>query len=393
MTVAAALQIRADLARTAEPLRELAIRALERMYLSQQGLFAFRLRRTDQGDVLEGVSRRYTAVALIGLAGQPPATARQVLAGHDPLEVCDRLLMDLASMGDLGEVALTLWAGRALGHPRAVLALERLRSMQPQRGACPTVELAWCLTALSVQADAAGDAQLAGAIAQRLVASFQSTSQLFPHWPRGARRPWLRAHVTCFADLVYPIQALSQHHRVAGSAEAMDVARRCARRMCQLQGPDGQWWWHYDVRTGRAVERYPVYAVHQDAMAPMALLAVQQAGGEDCSDAIARGLGWLADAPEIGGSLVDDRASVIWRKVARKEPGKLSRSLQAAASRVHPALRVPGLGMVFRPGRVDYESRPYHMGWILYAWPAPSPAREAEAQPPEGCPAAESARG
>jgi hypothetical protein len=74
-------------------------------------------------------------------------------------------------------------------------------------------------------------------------------------------------------------------------------------------------------------------------------------------------------APEIGGSLIDRTAGVIWRKVARREPGKLTRGLQAAASRLHPAARLLGMDRLFPPTVIDWESRPYHLGWLLYAWP------------------------
>jgi hypothetical protein len=47
----------------------------------------------------------------------------------------------------------------------------------------------------------------------------------------------------------------------------------------------------------------------------------------------------------------------------------LSRYLQAGASRLSPALRVPGLDLLFPPRAIDYEDRPYHLGWVLYAWP------------------------
>jgi hypothetical protein len=30
---------------------------------------------------------------------------------------------------------------------------------------------------------------------------------------------------------------------------------------------------------------------------------------------------------------------------------------------------MPGLNLVFPPMTVDYEDRPYHPGWFLYAWP------------------------
>ena len=73
-------------------------------------------------------------------------------------------------------------------------------------------------------------------------------------------------------------------HRVDGARLTTDTV------ICELQGPDGQWWWHYDTRTGKVVEGYPVYSVHQDSMAPMALLDLEDAGGPQHSEAITRGL-------------------------------------------------------------------------------------------------------
>ena len=90
----------------------------------------------------------------------------------------------------------------------------------------------------------------------------------------GSDVPKLRGHVSCFADFVYPIQALSYYHQATRDARAAEVAISCAERMCQMQGPEGQWWWHFDIRAGRLVEGYPVYSVHQDSMAPMALFAL-----------------------------------------------------------------------------------------------------------------------
>jgi hypothetical protein len=109
----------------------------------------------------------------------------------------------------------------------------------------------------------------------------------------------------------------------------------------------------------------------------MALHALEAASGRDYSDAVERGLRWLESAPELGGgSLIDEAAGLVWRKVARREPGKAARYLQAAASRVHPALRVPGLDVLLPPGAIDYEDRPYHLGWVLYAWPPDSAGGE-----------------
>ena len=355
--------------------RSLAIRALRRMYLPEQGLFAYRFRRDASGDRLEGISRRYSAIVLIALADEPEEVSSEILAGQNIQDVCSRLLLSIRQWSDVGEVALTLWAARAMHHPHAWIALDRLKSLAPSERPCPTVEVSWALTALVVEGEDMVVEALADQLAESLLTAFQEDSDLFPHWPAGTAPSSLRAHVACFADLVYPIHALASYYRATYNTDALHVARRCAQRMCELQGAQGQWWWHYDVRTGRVVERFPIYAVHQDAMAPMALFVLQEVSGEDYAPAIQHGLQWLIDPPEIPGSLIDAQTGVIWRKIARHEPGKLARSLQAAASGLHPALRVPGLDIVLRPGHIDHECRPYHLGWILYAWPADRVAR------------------
>jgi hypothetical protein len=340
------------------------------MYRPDERLFVFRLRRASQGILSEGLSRRYSAISVIGMAEHSAIRAPGVLRGQDLHDVCGRLLNDVARLSNLGTVALILWAARAAGYPDRRWAWESLLELRPADRAYPTVDIAWSLAALCVDAEApVGD--LREQLARRLTAAFDRGSGVFPHVIRedGTPRMGARSHVACFADLVYPVHALAHYHRLTGDRLAREVAIRCADHFCRLQGPEGQWWWHYDRRTGRVVERYPVYAVHQDAMAPMALFALEEAVGTDYSNPIARGLAWLARSPELeGGTLIDADAQVIWRKVARREPAKLSRYAQALASGIHPALRMPGLNLIFPPMAVDYEDRPYHLGWFLYAW-------------------------
>ena len=358
----------ADTLKSIFAMRSLAVKALSRMYLPHERLFGWCVRRGANLDKLEGLSARYTAIVLIGLAAQEHEVTASVFPEGNADACMDRLLGELPKMANLGDVALTLWAAVALHRSDADLAFSLLREMAPDKARCPTVELSWALSSLSANADFLTDGDLARRVAARLLRSFNDESELFPHWPVDLKSTWRRRHVLCFADWVYPVQALSLYHAVSGDEESIGVARRSAARMCELQGSAGQWWWHYDVRTGRVIERYPVYAVHQDAMAPMALFDLQDACGVDHSAAIRKGLNWLACSAERGDSLVDGEAGLIWRKVCRQEPGKLSRVLQAAASRVSPAIRAPLPGFLFKPTRVDYECRPYHLGWLLYAF-------------------------
>jgi hypothetical protein len=350
-------------------LRDLAIRGLARMYRPADGLFAFRVRRRGEEFLVEGSSHRYTAIALIGLAGEDEAVQASVLAGIGVREACARLVRELDGLESLGDVALVLWAACAAGYPERRSVAERLLALRPDEAAHPTVEIAWTLAALCADLDARVG-HLRDRLARRLIASFETSSGMFPHG-LGGRPGGLRGHVCCFADLVYPVHALARYAELFRDAEARDIALHCAGAICTRQGPEGQWWWHYDRRTGDVVERYPVYAVHQDAMAPMALFALESAAGVDLRPPIAKGLAWLARAPELGGgTLLDAAAGVIWRKVARRETARLSRYAQAMASRIHPALRTPGLDVLFPACVVDYEDRPYHLGWLLHAWPA-----------------------
>jgi hypothetical protein len=240
-------------------------------------------------------------------------------------------------------------------------------ALDPLKDGHQTVDVAWALAALTLESNPSLS-ELRHRVARRLMDACRAESDLFPHTIHGGGR-WLRAHVSSFADQIYPIHALSAYAAASADSAALEVARKCARRLCALRGEHGQWWWHYDCRTGRIVERYPVYAIHQDAMGPMGLFALQDASGLDFTTDVASGVAWLEQSPELGGNtLVDDRADLIWRKVARREPWKLARSAQAIASRLHSGFRLPWIDALMPPTEVDYEDRPYHLGWLLYAW-------------------------
>lgn len=350
-------------------LRDIALRSLHRMFRVDEGVFAFRLRRVDGRDRLEGVSLRYTAMAMIGLCSEDSEISRDIFRGESINDVCSRMIEQSQSSDSFGDVAAVAWAAAKLKHKHSGDALRRLRELEPISNRHPTVERAWALTALSISPEATSDPTLARFLAHGLLDCFNFRSGVFSHQSPHAGHARFRSHVACFADMVYPTIALCEYGLRADDTPSLAAARRCAEQMCSSQGDAGQWWWHFDFRTGGVIEEYPVYAVHQDAMAPMALFAAETALGVEYHHAIRRGLEWLAHAPEIDGSLIDRDGDTIWRKVARREPNKLSRGLNAACSALHSGWRAPGLDRLFRPVQIDYESRPYHMGWILHAWP------------------------
>ncbi len=347
-------------------LHRLSIDALHRMYLPQERLFVFRLQRNGDEVIAEGTSPRYTAITLLGLADESPEAIRFAVHGAELTSIFDRLVQAVLSRDNVGDIALALWVGNAFGYRGLEPLRQRMLALRPLDQPCPTVELSWVLMASCLDKTLVQEGFVHRA-AKRLLNAFNPNSGVFSH-VAGAAKTGLRAHVSCFADFVYPIQALSEYHKLAGDEASISAASRCADQACLTQGEHGQWWWHYDYRTGEVIEGYPVYTVHQHGMGPMALFALSGAGGEEKSSAIAKSLAWLSYSPEISGSTVDDAFNVIWRKVARREPRKLARKLQAAATSIHPSARVWGTNWLLPPRVVDFECRPYELGWLLYAW-------------------------
>lgn len=346
----------------------ISIDGLPAMFRPEDQAFAHSRRLAPDGATARvGRSLRYGAIVLLGAHRLDESTQRGIFGGETGGEFCARLASEAVTSSNLGDVALVAWAAAETAHERLPDVLGRLSDLAERDGERFTVEWAWLVSALSACGPLPAIEGLAASGVDRLLTAFSPEAGVFPHHLGPGRGNW-RAHAACFADQVYPIQALARHHAAVGNAEALSAANRCADRICALQGPAGQWWWHYDARTGSVTEGYPVYSVHQDAMGPMALLDLHEAGGDDHTDAIRLGLRWMAVAPEVGHSLIDDDRTVIWRKVGRGDPLKLVRAARIAARRIHPNLRLDFLDGMFPPRRIDFECRPYHLGWVLHTW-------------------------
>ncbi|MGO4706468.1 WecB/TagA/CpsF family glycosyltransferase [Microvirga sp. 2MCAF38] len=358
-----------ELREQTERLIALAKRGLPQMYASGGFVHTVRLAQTGTGSSVrpEGENLRYAAMVALGSAFVDDADQRKILGGRTAAEFARSILKRADESSDTGAIALTAWAAAEVADFHAADLFERLHVLLATDGPISTVECAWVVSAALAAAHLADTDELSVMAANRLRKA-QSSSGLFPHMIPAQASGLFRAHVGCFADQVYPIQALARFSVAFDDAGALAAADACAARICALQGPAGQWWWHYDTRNGGIVEGYPVYSVHQHAMAPMALLDLREAGGGDYRDAIAQGLRWLVEHPEVADDLVCEEHSVVWRKAARREPPKAARSISAVTTSLNPGLHMPGLDAIFPPNRIDYECRPYEFGWLLYAW-------------------------
>jgi hypothetical protein len=346
------------------------------MYVAQEDSFCFTraFTRSPAGELdgeVRGISLRYSAIVALGVHWLPPSEQSRALGGQPLEDLIANLIKRLSDDTNLGDAALVAWAAAQSHHPMLPLALGRLRALDRLSAAEYVVEIAWVVAALAAARDQIDVEEYLDAARERLLGSRRPGSPIFPHVTGPGLVRGYRAHVACFADQVYPIQALARLHASGDDRAALAAAGACARQICQVQGADGQWWWHYDARTGDVIEGYPVYTVHQHAMAPMALLDLAEAAGDDFCEPILRGLRWIAGPSELGEGgepMIHDEEGVTWRKVFRGDPKKVVRGLNSIASLASPGLRVPGLDRVYPPEAVDRECRPYEFGWLLFAW-------------------------
>jgi hypothetical protein len=346
------------------PLVELAIHGLEAMYDEKKALFCHRLKQTPSGNIKEGISQRYTVMTLLGLLRAEAAGYRSPI---DIYATIDALYRNTEWVDNIGDLGLLLWlssvSSRNLDSFHTTFDLENAFRNYSDSRKRPTMELAWFLTGLTYasRAEQERPPYLESLARQTytLLQSNQGKDGIFGHlakWKSLAGA--VRGHVGSFADQVYPIIALAHFGHVFGVKEALQNSFQCANTICNLQGPLGQWWWQYDSTTGRVAGHYPVYSVHQHAMAPMALFAAQDACDADFQEQIYKGLEWIGGANELRQSLEDKSASLVWRCI---RPQKSTSSIGRLAALV---------GQEMTPGTLSilHECRPYELGWLVYAF-------------------------
>lgn len=345
-------------------------RSLADSYDRQRNLFAHQLldgRWVEVDHVYPHETLTSSCIALLGLARSGTSF---VEAGVDPHACIDAVAGEIRRTGYRGGVGLALWANAvvdgvrdAAGYLGTVgLTLDGLvRDLIPT---FTTMETAWCASGLLHEARRTGDRATTVA-AQRVVDElrtnrYSGATQLMRHAGPGATAVHrARGHIANFADQIYSLQAFAFASLVLDDAAALGAGSSLARRHASLQGDRGQWWWHYDASRGHVALRFAVYSVHQHGMAPMALAAIDDAGGGNFVANADASLAWI-DHNESGRSMFDAERATIWRSLERVEP--------RLAGRARGALEALGVADD-RPAEVELnrETRPYEWAWCLYA--------------------------
>ena len=350
---------------TADPgkLIQLSIESLEPMQLSS-GLFCNQILKSEAKPL--GCSLRYSLIALLGLQ---KAEATGYSVKYDLRRIENAVFREVGSSeltpGDFG---LYLFADSRCGGRRTEDLISRLLASLARHGGYPVLngmEISWMIMGLCATFAANGSKAVVRLIREaldQLLIHNRSKSNLFFHHGRAnARRRFPN-----FATQIYIILALATVARFELDPRALEAACCTADILLELQLSDHAWPWIFDAKTGRIVEPYEIYSVHQDAMAPMALFALAEVTSDaKYTEAALSSLEWIYGHNELSLNMIDKRNKIILRSIRRTTPWNrlfLYANTVSAISLGHSMFRDCG------PLEVNPSCRPYHFGWILEAW-------------------------
>jgi hypothetical protein len=310
---------------------------------------------------------RYTINSLLGLQ------RAQALEGEgfaDPRELThrflERRLSDVQEPADLG-LLLALLRETDPEHPAFAETFNRIRAIAIGNTSEHLImqDVAWMVWGASAVVDVLPQAEhVARTLYRGMTGSYLNRGSLVPrHTTRG-----YRSRFVSFGALVYFLRAVHEYTKATGDDVAGTLFEHGVRRTCELQGPLGEWPWLIDVSSGRAVDVYPIFGVHQDSMSMLFLLPALDGGMRGLDVTIERSFGWMLGRNELGIRMVHHDPPFFFRAIERDE-----------RVRARPYLRARRYFRAVRPAaanrtswraraRLNPECRSYHPGWVLFAW-------------------------
>jgi hypothetical protein len=263
---------------------------------------------------------------------------------------------------------MALWASAELGLAIADSVMRHVKDvvLNPGRWASfRAQDLGMLLVGVAAQAakeDRAKWAPTATELFRFLVERYHAPSGLFFDAASGPRRRF-----GSFATQTYLILACYAYGELMNDERAIRMANAGARKLIDRQGPQGEWPWFFDAMTGRVLDFYEVYSVHQYGMAPAFLERAERHGVAEARHAIIKGFHWVLGSNQLGKPMLVPELHLSIRSQVRKG------ELQTKNWRVLRAVRNAILGL--DPKLVDatlveprLECRSYELGWILWSF-------------------------
>jgi hypothetical protein len=195
-----------------------------------------------------------------------------------------------------------------------------------------------------------------------LLQGYHSPSSLFFNSIHEPRRRF-----SSFATQTYLTLASYCYGDFAGDKKAISIANSATEKLIELQGPNGEWPWFFDSNSGRVLDYYEVYSVHQYGMAPAFLEWAERLGAAGAREALIKGFRWVLGENQLSVPMIIPELSLSIRSQVRKG------ELDTKRWRVLRAVRNAALGLngeLVAPENIVLrrECRSYELGWILWSF-------------------------
>ena len=205
-------------------------------------------------------------------------------------------------------------------------------------------------------------ARFAAPLFEFLKQRFRGGAGLFFDAPSGLRRRF-----ASFATQIYLSIACYHYGEFAGDSSAVAMATDCVRRLIALQGPQGEWPWFFDATSGRVLDFYEVYSVHQYGMAPALLELAERHDVRGARDALIKGFKWVFGENQLGRSMLVPELSLSIRSQVRKQ--ELTTKMPRVLRAVRNAVLAREAGLIDSSAvELRLECRSYELGWILWSF-------------------------
>ena len=344
---------------------DISLKGLEEMYLAEYYMFAERKIKVNNKVTIERKNLRYTFINLIGLQ---KAKDHGYNVKIDLEKIINFHIKNVDAIKSIGDLGLFLWAV-SLVSPIKVLKifpkinLENLFIESKDSKSGNTMELSWFLIGLifasTFNEKFKGALEgLPNKVYQKLRSNY-SGHGIFKHENTFRLEGKFRSHIGTLADQLFAIYALSLYSKIMGNEEAILIAEECTKKICSSQDKNGRWKWHFDSESGKAINNYPIYPVHQFALAPMVLFSMQMTSNNDFLNNIYKSIEFLSSNEKFYNRMVNVNENTIWNKIAPINNNKISSILNLTG------LKFPDS---YEQLKIHYECSSYVFGWILFTF-------------------------
>jgi hypothetical protein len=347
------------------PLVNYALRGLQRCWLPEHGRWSHIYHldgRHPPNESLPSSDVFYTLNVLLGMSRLP--------AIPNGIDISQTFLRNAAQLTRIPVAkyafGMTLWAAAELGldvpeevalHLNGLLAQKNWPKFRAQ-------DLGMLLTGIVAQTKAGRKDwyYLAAPLFSFLTERYHSQSGLFYDSASGFRRRF-----ASFATQTYLTIACYNYGEFTGNSAAIGMANGCTRKLIASQGEHGEWPWFFDARSGRVLDFYEVYSVHQYGMAPALLECAERHDVVAARAALIKGFQWVLGKNQLQKSMLVPDLQLSIRSQVRK------RELQSKTRRVLRAMGNAHLGYsssLIDPNELGLrlECRSYELGWILWSF-------------------------